>query len=108
MTNNEKFNALLNNCRRPRAVYNALSALAPTIREVRDTFPERFTGKSDQEVINEIATVVRRAGEVAQLLQLSEDVVYPLIHRADFPAVRIDRRRLEKWAAAQTKGEETA
>lgn len=46
--------------------------------------------------------------QAAQLLQLSEDVVYPLTHRADFPAVRvgrairIDRRRLEKWALAQT------
>lgn len=49
--------------------------------------------------------------QAAQLLQLSEDVVYPLTHRADFPAVRIgrtiriDRRRLEDWAAEQTKGE---
>lgn len=48
--------------------------------------------------------------QAAQLLQLSEDVVYPLTHRADFPAVRIgrtiriDRRRLEEWAAEQTKG----
>lgn len=48
--------------------------------------------------------------QAAQLLQLSEDIVYPLTHRADFPAVRvgrairIDRRRLEEWAAAQTKG----
>lgn len=48
--------------------------------------------------------------QAAQLLQLSEDTVYPLTHRADFPAVRIgrtiriDRRRLEEWAAAQTKG----
>lgn len=49
--------------------------------------------------------------QAAQLLQLSEDTVYPLTHRADFPAtrigraVRIDRRRLEEWAAEQTKGE---
>lgn len=49
--------------------------------------------------------------QAAQLLQLSEDVVYPLTHRTDFPAVRIgrairiDRRRLEEWAAAQTKGD---
>lgn len=48
--------------------------------------------------------------QAAQLLQLSEDVVYPLTHRSDFPAVRIgrtiriDRRRLEDWAAEQTKG----
>ena len=27
--------------------------------------------------------------QAAQLLQLSEDVVYPLTHRADFPAVKI-------------------
>lgn len=46
--------------------------------------------------------------QTAQLLQLSEDVVYPLTHRADFPAVRIgrairiDRRRLEEWADAHT------
>lgn len=36
---------------------------------------------------NEILTVK----QAAQLLQLSEDVVYPLTHRADFPAVRIGR-----------------
>lgn len=46
--------------------------------------------------------------QTAQLLQLSEDVVYPLTHRKDFPAVRvgrairIDRRRLEEWADAHT------
>ena len=46
--------------------------------------------------------------QTAQLLQLSEDVVYPLTHRADFPAVRIgrairiDRRRLEEGANAHT------
>ena len=28
MTNNEKFNAMLNNCQNPRAVYIALLALA--------------------------------------------------------------------------------
>ena len=48
--------------------------------------------------------------QAAQLLQLSEDTVYPLTHRADFPAVRIGRtiriarRRLEECAVAQTKG----
>lgn len=36
---------------------------------------------------NEILTVK----QAAQLLQLSEDTVYPLTHRADFPAVRIGR-----------------
>ena len=46
--------------------------------------------------------------QTAQLLQLSENVVYPLTHRKDFPAVRvgrairIDRRRLEEWADAHT------
>ena len=47
MTNNERFNDLL--------------ALAPVIREARDTFPERFAGKTDQAIINEIAAVVRKA-----------------------------------------------
>lgn len=47
--------------------------------------------------------------QAAQLLQLSEDIVYPMTHRADFPAVRIGRtiridRRLEDWAAEQMKG----
>ena len=48
--------------------------------------------------------------QAAQLLQLSEDIVYTLTHQQSFPAVRIgrairiDRRRLEEWAAAQTKG----
>jgi len=46
--------------------------------------------------------------QAAQLLQLSEDVVYRLAHRADFPAtrvgraIRIDRRHLEEWASANT------
>lgn len=49
--------------------------------------------------------------QAAQLLQLSEDTVYPMTHQQGFPAVRIgrairiDRRRLEEWAAAQTKGD---
>jgi len=30
--------------------------------EAREAFPERFAGRSDQEVINEVAAVVRRAG----------------------------------------------
>lgn len=43
--------------------------------------------------------------QAAQLLQLSEDVVYRLTHRADFPAtrvghaIRINRRALEEWVA---------
>jgi len=30
--------------------------------EARETFPKRFAGRSDQEVINEVAAVARRAG----------------------------------------------
>lgn len=30
MSNNEKFNALLNSCSNPRRIYNALAALAAT------------------------------------------------------------------------------
>lgn len=29
MTNNERFNAMLNSCHNPRAIFNALQALAP-------------------------------------------------------------------------------
>lgn len=61
MTSNERFNEMLIACQNPQAVHNALMLLAPIISEVRDTFPERFTGKTDQEVVNEIATVVRMA-----------------------------------------------
>ncbi|MBD5130476.1 MAG: hypothetical protein HDT43_11255 [Ruminococcaceae bacterium] len=32
-TNNEKFNALLNSCQNPRAIYNALAAFAETGKE---------------------------------------------------------------------------
>ena len=32
-----------------------------TVAEARETFPERFTGKTDREVVAEIATVVKRA-----------------------------------------------
>ena len=62
MTNNERFNDLLNSCQNPRAMYNALLALAPVIKEARGNFPERFTGMTDQEVINDIAATVRRYG----------------------------------------------
>ena len=34
--------------------------------EAREAFPERFTGKTDQEIINEIAGVVQRAEKTAQ------------------------------------------
>ncbi len=59
MTNNEKFNHILNGCKRPRKVYNALAAIAA--QEAREAFPERFTGRTDQEIINEIASVVQQA-----------------------------------------------
>ena len=35
MTNCEKFNAMLNSCQDPQAMYGALYALAPAIREAR-------------------------------------------------------------------------
>jgi len=34
--NNQKFNDLLNSCKDPRAMYNALLALAPLIKELRN------------------------------------------------------------------------
>lgn len=46
--------------------------------------------------------------EAAQLLGLSRPTVYKLIHRGDFPVMRIGsrtlvhREKLEEWAAAQT------
>jgi len=48
--------------------------------------------------------------EAAELLGLSRPSVYRLIHREDFPVMRIGgrtlihRRKLEEWAAAQTEG----
>lgn len=54
MTNNEKFNQMLNSCQHPRRVYNALTALAeapqpekPNIQKLTDYInqqpdPERF------------------------------------------------------------------
>lgn len=36
MTNNERFNRMLNDCRYPRAVLAALVALAPAIKEAKD------------------------------------------------------------------------
>ena len=36
MTNNERFNRMLNACRYPRAVLAALVALAPAIKEAKD------------------------------------------------------------------------
>lgn len=46
--------------------------------------------------------------ETAEILNLSEDLVYRLTHRSDFPAFRIgrkvlvDRQRLEAWVAQQS------
>ena len=40
MTNNERFNAMLNSCQHPRAVYNALYALVPDTSATRPTVPE--------------------------------------------------------------------
>jgi len=62
MTNNERFNAMLNRCSHPRAVHNALQAMAPLIRETRSTFPESFVGKTDREIISKISAVNRRTG----------------------------------------------
>ena len=59
MGNNGKFNNILNRCKHPRKVYNVLAAIAA--QEARETFPERFTGRTDQEIINEIASVVQQA-----------------------------------------------
>ena len=48
--------------------------------------------------------------EAAQLLGLSRPSVYRLIHRGDFPVMRIGgrtlvhREKLEEWARAQTGG----
>lgn len=36
-----------------------------TVAEARETFPERFTGKTDREVVAEIASVVERAAQGA-------------------------------------------
>ena len=39
-------------------VYGTLAVIAA--QEARETFPERFTGRTDQEIINEIASVVQQ------------------------------------------------
>lgn len=49
--------------------------------------------------------------QAAELLQLSEDLVYNLVHRQDFPSFRIgrkiliDRQRLETWVSQQNEME---
>ena len=40
MTNNEKFNQLINSCGNPRLVYNTLLALEPCVKQRDDTFQE--------------------------------------------------------------------
>ena len=40
-------------------VYGTLAVIAA--QEARETFPERLTGRTDQEIINEIASVVQQA-----------------------------------------------
>ena len=40
--------------------------------EARETFPERFTGKTDREVVAEIASVVKRAAQGATNTQDGE------------------------------------
>lgn len=40
--------------------------LTEIIQEAREAFPKRFEGKSDREIIREIAAVVRQAEEAAQ------------------------------------------
>lgn len=37
--------------------------LTQVCAEARETFPERFTGKTDREVVAEIASVVKRAAQ---------------------------------------------
>ena len=39
--------------------------LTQVCAEARETFPERFTGKTDREVVAEIASVVKRAAQGA-------------------------------------------
>lgn len=40
--------------------------VAQVCSEARETFPERFTGKTDREIVKEIAVVVQRAERAAQ------------------------------------------
>lgn len=53
MTNNERFNAMLNSCQSPRAVYNALYALAPVISEARFTLSDHSVDKTESAIISE-------------------------------------------------------
>lgn len=67
MTNNERFNAMLNSYQHPQAVYNALYALAPAISEARSAFMDRLVGKTDREIISSIATVGQRIRAQAEV-----------------------------------------
>jgi hypothetical protein len=46
--------------------------LTQVCAEARETFPERFTGKTDREVVAEIASVVKRAAQGATNTQDGE------------------------------------
>lgn len=59
MTNNERFNAMLNGCQHPRAVYNVLYALAPAISETRPAFPEEALAELKHMSKDEAAAWIR-------------------------------------------------
>ena len=50
-------------------------------------------------------------GEAAKALGVSDDVMYELVHRADFPKIRIGRRfiipaaQLEEWLRKEAAAE---
>ena len=46
--------------------------LTQVCAEARETFPERFTGETDREVVAEIASVVKRAAQGATNTQDGE------------------------------------
>lgn len=58
----------------------------------------------------EDAPDVLRVKEAADLLRVKEDVMYRMVHRADFPSfmvgkcIRISRVALEEWVDKQTRG----
>ena len=55
-----------------------------TVAEDRETFPERFTGKTDREVVAEIATVVKRAAQGAANTQDGEaEQIKPAVSASD-------------------------
>ena len=46
MTNNERFNAMINSCENPRAVLEALRALAPIISSARSSSSNQQEGNN--------------------------------------------------------------